>query len=255
MNDRARTIIATSLKMYFDHDETVSWAEEIRLIAENHPAVRSGEIEVIIFPNFTSIPKLVELYEKSPVAVGAQNMAALPYGALTGEVNAPSLRQVGCDFVELGHVERHRYFHETRDDVAQKVSTAVVHNLIPLVCIGEPNPVTEHEAAQWCISDIGKITRSVEAASPERMIFAYEPEWAIGAEKPADASYIRAVTTQIGDWLSTQPSLRNADVIYGGSAGPGLLTELNGAVSGLFLGRFAHDPAAFAQILDEAAAS
>lgn len=255
MNDHARTIIATSLKMYFDHDETVSWAEEIRSIADLHPAVRSGEVEVIIFPSFTSIPRLVELYDESFVAVGAQNMAALPYGALTGEVNAPSLRQVGCDFVELGHVERRRYFHETRDDVAQKISTAVAHNLIPLVCIGEPNPVTEQEAAQWCISDIEKITSSIDAASLERIIFAYEPEWAIGAEKPADASYIRAVTLSIGDWLSAQPHLNNADVIYGGSAGPGLLTELDGAVSGLFLGRFAHDPAAFAQILDEAAAS
>ena len=76
------------------------------------------------------------------------------------------------------------------------------------------------------------------------MIVAYEPVWAIGAAEPAPAEYIRAVTSEL-----KKPG---HPVIYGGSAGPGLLTELGDDVDGLFLGRFAHDVGALAAVLDEA---
>jgi len=83
---------------------------------------------------------------------------------------------------------------------------------------------------------------------------AYEPQWAIGAPEPATPGYISAVVRGLDEHLRSRPGQENSRVIYGGSAGPGLITELDTAVAGLFLGRFAHDPQALKTILDEASA-
>ncbi|WP_316296729.1 triose-phosphate isomerase, partial [Clavibacter michiganensis] len=83
------------------------------------------------------------------------------------------------------------------------------------------------------------------------LIVAYEPVWAIGAPAPAPDDHIVDVLAGIEAHLATRPESAGSTVIYGGSAGPGLLTRGQGRIGGLFLGRFAHDPAAIATILDE----
>jgi triosephosphate isomerase len=82
------------------------------------------------------------------------------------------------------------------------------------------------------------------------LVIAYEPVWAIGAAEPASAEYVSAVVRYLREQFSDQ-GLQDLPVIYGGSAKPGLLPALDG-VSGLFLGRFAHDAANFGKVLDEA---
>jgi triosephosphate isomerase len=86
------------------------------------------------------------------------------------------------------------------------------------------------------------------------VIVAYEPVWAIGADEPASSEYIAEVCTLLRTALSVMPGRDSSVVIYGGSAGPGLLGTLGGAVDGLFLGRFAHDTDALEKVLDEAGA-
>ncbi len=85
-----------------------------------------------------------------------------------------------------------------------------------------------------------------------RLIVAYEPWWAIGAEVPASAEHIRTVCSAIRAWLDESPELRGCRIIYGGSAGVGVLTELEDCLDGLFLGRFAHDPTNLGRIISEA---
>jgi triosephosphate isomerase len=87
---------------------------------------------------------------------------------------------------------------------------------------------------------------AVGAAGP--VVVAYEPQWAIGATKPASPQHIAAVCAALRTYLT---SFTGSKVIYGGSAQPGLLTQVKSGVDGLFLGRFAHDPSAVATILDE----
>jgi triosephosphate isomerase len=93
----------------------------------------------------------------------------------------------------------------------------------------------------------------VQSVTPGgRVVVAYEPHWAIGAAEPAPDEHIIAVVA--GLRRAASQLAPGSSVIYGGSAGPGLLTRLAGGVDGLFLGRFAHDPKAFATVLDEAIA-
>lgn len=86
------------------------------------------------------------------------------------------------------------------------------------------------------------------------IIIAYEPEWAIGQAEAASADHVRAVAATLADRLRQDPRFATVRVVYGGSAQPGTLTDLRGDVDGLFLGRYAHDPAELARIIDEAAA-
>ena len=86
------------------------------------------------------------------------------------------------------------------------------------------------------------------------MLVAYEPVWAIGAPSPAPPDHIVTVLTAIEGHLDQMPVGAGSRAIYGGSAGPGLLTEAGGRIGGLFLGRFAHDPRALHTVLDESLA-
>jgi triosephosphate isomerase len=111
------------------------------------------------------------------------------------------------------------------------------------------------EAVARCSAEIdAALNRAQSLAPARRTIVAYEPQWAIGAPEPAMPEYISAVITGLDAHLRALPGQEDSRVIYGGSAGPGLITQLDSAVAGLFLGRFAHDPQALKTILDETAA-
>ena len=250
MTNASAPMIATSLKMYFDHDETIDWTRKVRDIALRSSDIREGQGKLVIFPSFPSLPEVLEIVGDAPIFVGAQNMAVAAHGPYTGEVSARTLRQIGCTYVELGHFERKKFFGETPDDVRAKVSLATEENLIPLICLGEEKQMSPEQAGDICIDFIAHVTGGITTPS-HHLVFAYEPEWAIGAAEPASASYVRSVASRVGSWLRKQPGLESSNLIYGGSAGPGLLTKLKGPVDGLFLGRFAHDPAALEAVLNE----
>ncbi len=247
------TFLATSLKMYFDHDETVSWAREVRAVARRSRLVQSGAVELVVFPSFPSVAEVVGIFADTSIAVGAQNVATTGRGPFTGEVSARSLKQVGCQYVEIGHSERRRLFCESIADIQQKVLTSVENGLRPLLCVGEESRGSDSDAAAQCIRFLEDSLGHLPSTVKSPIVLAYEPVWAIGADNSASVEYIQGVTGKLQAWLNERPPFAGSTVIYGGSAGPGLLSELNGSVSGLFLGRFAHDPGALERILSEIA--
>lgn len=244
------TLLATSLKMYLDHDQTLEWTRRVRAIAADSAAANHGRAELVVFPSFPSLPETARILTDAPVAVGAQNMAAAAAGAYTGEVSAATLAQVGCTYVEIGHAERRRYFAETPAQVRQKVTLAVEYGLTPLLCVGEDQRSTAADAAATCIAQTQAAISALPRSQDFSLVLAYEPEWAIGATDSADPAYIREVAAHINHWLR-QHELHRTRLIYGGSAKPGLLSDLGEEVCGLFLGRYAHDPQALSTILDE----
>ncbi|ROP58532.1 triose-phosphate isomerase family protein [Curtobacterium sp. ZW137] len=250
-----RLTIGVSLKMYFGHARTLAWASAVADIARHHPAVTSGAVELFVIPTFPSLVPVRAALEGTPVLLGAQDLAWADEGAFTGEVSGRELAEIGVDLVEIGHAERRGLFHETDQDVAGKVHAAFRNHLRPLICVGEPTRASRQSA----IADVtGQLDRFVSTAVADGIagpvIVAYEPAWAIGAPQPAPDDHIVEVLAGIEEHLATRPELAGSVVVYGGSAGPGLLTRGRGRIGGLFLGRFAHDPAAIRTILDEAQA-
>lgn len=129
--------------------------------------------------------------------------------------------------------------------VAKKVLAANRNEIVPLLCIGEPEKTTAEQATKLCVA---QVRSALKYATPEEMWLGYEPYWAIGAAEPASAEYVSEVCRNIRDGL---PDLPSVTILYGGSAGPGLVTKLDDAIDGLFLGQFAHDPKAFLEVAKE----
>ncbi|MFE5672951.1 triose-phosphate isomerase family protein [Agromyces sp. NPDC056523] len=245
-----RVSVGVSLKMYFGHADARRWFERVAELAA-HPALVDGRVECFVIPSYLQVLPALDTFAGTRVVVGAQDVATEDSGAFTGEVSAAELAEVGVRVAEVGHAERRRLFGETEEVVGAKTAAALRNGIAPVLCIGETERADAATAASATIAQL----RSALADAPAgRVLVAYEPVWAIGAPEPAPVEHIAEVARALRGELDALPGREGSLVIYGGSAGPGLLTELGDAVDGLFLGRFAHDPAALADVLDEAAA-
>jgi len=243
--------VGVSLKTYFGHERARAWFQDLAQRAAVHPAVATGAVRLFVIPTYVQIPAAVEAFAGTPVLVGAQDVSEFEPGAFTGEVTAAELAEVGAAVAEIGHAERRRLFGETDEITARKAAAALSHGLTPVLCVGEPSRTDPMDAAA---ATVAQLAADLSGAPAGPVIVAYEPVWAIGAPEPAPVDHITAVTSALTAALGARAGRAGSVVIYGGSAGPGLLTRLGESVDGLFLGRFAHDPDALLAVLDEAAA-
>lgn len=243
-------LVGVSLKMYFGHREALDWIRRAVDLASAHPAVRSGDVGVFLIPGYLAVVEAVGAARGTPVLIGAQDVAAFEPGPFTGEVSAAELAEVGVRVAEIGHAERRRLLSEDDVVVAAKTAAALRHGVTPVLCVGETEP---GDADAAITATRAQVRSALESAPRGRVVLAYEPVWAIGAAEPAPDTHIRAVCAALRADLAADPERADSSVIYGGSAGPGLLTRLGDDSDGLFLGRFAHDPAALTAVLDEAA--
>ncbi|MEV7604034.1 triose-phosphate isomerase family protein [Paenarthrobacter sp. NPDC089322] len=251
----AKAVIGVSLKMYFGHSRSIDYCRDVATIALKHPAVQNGDIELFVLPILPALPEAARILGPARVGTGAQDIFWEDQGAYTGEVGGKTVAELGGRYVEVGHAERRRIFGEDDEIIGRKTAAAYRNGLTPVLCVGESTAGSPEEAIAQCTAEIdAALHRAATAGTVGRTIVAYEPQWAIGAPEPATPGYISAVVRGLDAHLRSLPGQETSRVIYGGSAGPGLVTELDTAVAGLFLGRFAHDPAALKTILDETAA-
>ncbi|MFB7894519.1 triose-phosphate isomerase family protein [Microbacterium sp. NPDC056044] len=245
----SRVTVGVSLKTYFGHEQARSWFADVAARAAGHPAVAAGSVRFFVIPTYLQIPDALAAFAGTPVLVGAQDVSAYPPGPYTGEVTAAELSEVGVAVAEIGHAERRRLFDETDTVTAGKATAALSHGITPVLCIGEAEHLGAPAAA---LANVEQLAANLEDVPAGPVIVAYEPVWAIGAAEPAPDDHIATVTRALRAAVDSDPARDGSVVIYGGSAGPGLLTRLGDAVDGLFLGRFAHDPSALVAVWDEA---
>ncbi len=248
----AARVVGISLKMYFTHARTRAYAAALREVADADEGVSTGRTELVLLPSFPSIPAVLAALAGSPVRVGAQDLCSEDVGAFTGEVSGAELAELGCTHVEIGHAERRTLFGESEALVRAKTSAAWRNGLTPLLCAGERVETDPETAAGVVVGEVRSALADARAAGLSgRLIVAYEPHWAIGQPRPASAAHVSSVCRSVRGALAAE--LAGVAIVYGGSAGPGLLTQLADSVDGLFLGRFAHDPEAVRRVLREAA--
>ncbi|GAA5087513.1 hypothetical protein GCM10025760_08760 [Microbacterium yannicii] len=243
--------VGVSLKTYFGHERARAWFAEVATRAAAHPAVAAGDVRLFVIPTYLQIPAALDAFAGTRVLVGAQDVSEFQPGAYTGEVTAAELAEVGVAVAEIGHAERRRLFDETDGITAAKAAAALAHGITPVLCIGESERLGSSAAA---LANVAQLAANLAHVPAGAIIVAYEPVWAIGAAEPAPDEHIAAVTRALRGAVDSDPDRAGSVVIYGGSAGPGLLTRLADSADGLFLGRFAHDPDALVAVLDEAAA-
>lgn len=254
-SERRRAVtLGVSLKLYLDIPSSVRWARAVATIARGHRAVRDGAVRLFVLPSLPAIPGVQDALTGTAVDVGAQDLHWADRGAFTGAVSGTDLAEWGCRLVEVGHAERRTVFGEDDTVVRRKLAAAVRNGLIPVLCVGETETVSVEQAAATCLAQLRSALTDLAAAERTDLIVAYEPAWAIGGRDAAPTSHVTAVVDALRGFLADDPRIADGSVIYGGSAQRGTLSELGPAVDGLFLGRFAHDPADLARIIDEAAA-
>jgi L-erythrulose 1-phosphate isomerase len=264
IKDPGTIFVGVSTKMYLGYGASLRWLDELRQQVDTRPALAAGRVVPFVIPSFPMLPAAGDIIAGSPLVLGAQNCGWAD-GPWTGELSPSLLAELGVGLVEIGHAERRRHFGEDDAMIALKVRAADGAGVTPLLCVGEESrgsETTPSAGAADADSTAGAegaarfVYGQIEAAVggdwglAARLVIAYEPVWAIGAAEPASAGYVSAVVRILRELLGAH-GLQGLPVIYGGSAKPGLLPTLDG-VSGLFLGRFAHDAANFGKVLDEA---
>lgn len=246
-----RRLVGVSTKMYFSAARTRQYVADVLEQLSALPEILTN-IDVFIIPDHLTLASVIaQLQPHQPkIMVGAQDAFWEDSGAHTGSVSPAVLAELGARLVELGHAERRRTFGETDADAARKAAAAARNGLVPLVCVGERIKAgVLSMAVGECAGQIDAVMAAVPADA--EVVLAYEPVWAIGAAEPASAEHVVGVVAALRELPSVRGRSGLTRIIYGGSAGPGLFEKLKESVDGLFLGRFAHDPAAFVKTIQE----
>ncbi len=221
-----KLIIAGNWKMNNDLNQSEKLIVELKNLLQNE----KPNCDVIICPPFTSLSEASKLIKGSIIKLGAQNMHFEDSGAFTGEVSAPMLKSVGCEYVILGHSERRTIFGETDELINKKIKKALSAGLKPIFCVGELLEEREKGSTNDVVKrQVLKGLDGVSANDMTKLIIAYEPVWAIGTGKTATPAQAQEVHEFIRDLIEVNYSLEVANELtiqYGGSVKPENAKEL-----------------------------
>lgn len=219
-----KPIIAGNWKMYNTPSKTRALIDELK------PLVAGSRSEVVVCPPFVCLPAAKEAIEGTDIKLGAQDMYWENEGAFTGEVSAEMLKEVGVEYVIIGHSERRQYFCETDATVNKKTMFAIKNGLVPIVCVGET--LTQREQGitmQLVETQVTTGLAGLDGVDPKRLVIAYEPVWAIGTGKTAssrDADEVIRFIRQVLGKMFTREFADKVRILYGGSVKADNASEL-----------------------------
>ena len=180
--------------------------------------------QVALAPPFTALPSVGRALHDTRAQLAAQNCHWQSHGAFTGEISPSMLRELGCEFVILGHSERRHIFHESDDMVAQKIMPVLGQGMRAILCVGETLTEREQEQTFAVISrQLDVALKGVDKDAIEKIEIAYEPVWAIGTGHNATPEQIRQVHAQIREFLGSsfgRTASSEGRILYGGSVKP-----------------------------------
>ncbi len=200
------------------------------------------KIDLIISPNFIHLFGLRNFFKKS-INLSAQDVSMFENGSHTGEVTAESVKDIGIDYVILGHSEK-REQGDTQDIIVKKVQNALKRDLKVIYCIGEKERDHSVKHLKFIEDQINSVFHNIDKNKRENIILAYEPIWAINNKDnlSIDAHglhsmviYIRKILLEkYGENIS-----KNVNILYGGSVTKDNAQDIlwNGEVQGLLIGR------------------
>jgi triosephosphate isomerase (TIM) len=243
-------LIAGNWKMYKTGSQAVETAGKLAGLCQG-----INDIDVMIAPTFLSLPLVVSAVQGSCVKVGAQNLYFEKEGAYTGEVSADMIKSAGAEYAIIGHSERRQYFGETDASVRKKIQATLLAGLKPILCIGETDSEREDEKTFLVLDkQVSDGLKGFGLDELDGLILAYEPVWAIGTGKSANAGqveevhqYLRSLLTRL---FSEELSGRTR-ILYGGSVKPENAQTLMGIedVDGALVGGASLDADTFINII------
>lgn len=244
-----KPIIAGNWKMNSDSAESYDMVNRLLPLIDAEDLKKR---QVILIPPFTSLPAVAGLIMNSAIKLGGQNMHWERNGAYTGEISGLFLKQLGCEYVVIGHSERRHIMGETNDWINRKLKTALDIGLVAILCVGETGDERKAGKTKAVIEDQLKQALMGFENEVHKMIVAYEPVWAIGTGLTATPEQAVEVHKFIRGLLK-KPST----IIYGGSVKPDNIDQLmaHEEIQGVLVGGASLDPASFARIIHYSARS
>jgi len=245
-----KPIIAANWKLNKTIDEALEYVKKFKdLVAD------VNDVDIVLAPVFTALDAVSKSIKGTNIALSAQDMYWEESGAFTGEVSPVMLKDVGCDYVIIGHSERRQYFGETNETVNKKVKAAHEYGLLPIMCIGEKLEDRESGNTKKVVED--HIRNGLAGLTKEQMlktVIAYEPVWAIGTGETATPEQAQEVHSFIREILTDMFSSDVAHKVriqYGGSVKPHNVAELmeQPDIDGGLVGGAGLQPDSFSQIV------
>ena len=230
--------------------------EAVDLVKSLHHMVADvTDVEIVVAPVFTGLTSVAQELSDGNIRLAAQDVFWEDSGAFTGEVSPGMLKDVGCEYVIIGHSERRQYFGETNENVNRKVKASHAHGLIPIICTGET--LEEREAGSTGAVVKEHLLSGIAGLSADQMvstIIAYEPVWAIGTGHNATPDQAQEVHALIRSLLSETYSDDVASQVriqYGGSVKPENAAVLiaQSDIDGALVGTASWEAESFAQII------
>ena len=177
--------------------------------------------------------------------LGSQDCSIFDKGAYTGEISAPMLSELKCQFSIIGHSERRELFKQTNEEVRIKAEILIKNNINPIICVGE----TYDDKKKGATKDI--LYEQIKNSSPrtelnDTIIIAYEPIWAIGTGLVPTLEEINNIN------LFLKKELNNCKVLYGGSVKRSNAQDIKDldSVDGLLVGGSSLNSSEFIEILN-----
>lgn len=219
-----KPIIAGNWKMNLTRKEAGT------LITDFAPNVLSAKSEVVIAVPFTNLETAKRIVQPTNIMLAAQNCHYAKKGAFTGEISVPMLKDIGTDYVIIGHSERRQYFAETNKTVNLKVKSALEERISVIMCVGETLEQREQNVTKEIITlQVIEGLKDLKTRDMENVVIAYEPVWAIGTGETATAEQAEEVCKMIRETISTIFNDKVAEatsILYGGSMNPKNAEEL-----------------------------
>jgi triosephosphate isomerase len=175
--------------------------------------------QIVICPPSIYLEQMNGLLSDQVIYLGGQDLSDEISGPFTGEISGAMLKELGCQYVLVGHSERRMRHQESNDLVVKKAGVAISSGLKPVICVGETLAQRQSgQMVQVLTEQVEVILRGLDQQL-DQIVLAYEPIWAIGTGQTASAQRAQEVHALMRGIIEKKDPMiaQNVCIIYGGS--------------------------------------
>ncbi len=248
-----KPLIAGNWKMNLNHLEAIAVTQKLSYSLDDKDY---DAVDVVVLPPFTDIRSVQTLIDgdRLRLSYGAQDLSPDASGAFTGDISGSMLNKLGCSYVAVGHSERRAIHNEGDEIVNRKIKAALANEITPIFCVGEELIIREAGThVEHVLNQIRNGLKGFHKPDLKKIVFAYEPVWAIGTGKTASAEDAQEVCAAIRIELAKIGSTEIAEaarILYGGSVKSSNIVEImkQEDIDGVLVGGASLDAEEFARI-------
>jgi len=248
-----KPLIAGNWKMNLNHLEAIAVTQKLSYSLEEKDY---DAVDITILPPFTDIRSIQTLVDgdRLRLTYGAQDISPAVSGAYTGDISGSMLAKLGCTYVAVGHSERRAIHGESDELLNRKLKAALSNEIAPIFCVGEELAIREAGTqVDYVLTQLRQGLKGLHKPDLKKIVFAYEPVWAIGTGRTATPEDAQEVCEAIRSELAksyTDELASAARILYGGSVKSVNIVEImrQPDVDGVLVGGASLDPEEFARI-------